>query len=60
MKLHDENICESESGIENGTSKEVEVEPNADTYCCLRAGYLFLFLIVLFGFLSLLMVIYLL
>ncbi|KAJ0098681.1 hypothetical protein Patl1_20652 [Pistacia atlantica] len=39
----------SESGIENGTYKEVEVEPNANTYCYLRAGCLFLFLIVLSG-----------
>ncbi|KAJ0085219.1 hypothetical protein Patl1_07454 [Pistacia atlantica] len=57
MKLHDENS----SGTEHVTSKEVEVEPNANKYCYLRAGCLLLFLIALFGCCwSLLLVIYLL
>ncbi|KAJ0087504.1 hypothetical protein Patl1_07054 [Pistacia atlantica] len=55
MKLYDEKSGGIESGTENGTSKEVEVVPNANTYCYLRAGCLLLFLIVLFGCWSLLM-----
>ncbi|KAJ0025660.1 hypothetical protein Pint_06814 [Pistacia integerrima] len=47
MKLYDENSGKSESGTENGTSKEGEVDQNANTYCYLRVGRWSILMLVL-------------